>query len=179
MRAHINVSLPQAERAAAWSRHTNSGRHVARDISRAVEMAQIVDGAHDEANTWSRRLDRYLEGWAEANPSKIFAATAHDYRFDDPLVGLFSRWSLPAYFERLQARFACAGAIAAEDIAIFIRGPMDSSLQRGRLKFIREAPRLGLTGITFITIGDRGIIAERVAYDLNLAMDVLRGPSSD
>jgi hypothetical protein len=43
----------------------------------------------------------------------------------------------------------------------------------------REAPRLGLTGITFITIGDRGIIAERVAYDLNLAMDVLRGPSSD
>ena len=69
MRAHINVSLPQAERAAAWSRHTNSGRHVARDISRAVEMAQIVDGAHDEANTWSRRLDRYLEGWAEANPS--------------------------------------------------------------------------------------------------------------
>ena len=32
-------------------------------------------------------LDRYLEGWAEANVKKIVAATADGYRFDDPLVG--------------------------------------------------------------------------------------------
>jgi hypothetical protein len=181
MRARINVSLTPAELAAVWLRHTKDRRLVARDLSRAAdaEAAQILDGAHDETNTWSHLLDLYLEGWAEANPSKIFAATTHDYRFDDPLVGLFSRWSLPAYFERLRARFARAGAIAAQDLALFIRGPMDGPLQRGRQEFSREAPRLGLTGITFITIGERGVIAERVAYDLNLASDVLRDPSGD
>jgi hypothetical protein len=172
MRARINVSLTPAEQAAVWSCHIKDDRLVARDISRTA--VQKLDGAHDGANTWRHLLDRYLEGWAEANPGKIFAATAHEYRFDDPLVGLFSRRSLPAYFECLQARFACAGAIAAQDLAFFIRGPMDRPLQRGRLKFFREAPRLGLTGITIITIGERGVIAERVAYDLSMALDVLR-----
>ena len=104
--------------------------------------------------------------------SKIFVATAHNYRFDDPLVGLFTRWSFPAYFEHLQTRFAGAGAVAAKDLAFFIRGPMDGPLSRGRLKFFREAPRLGLTGISFITIGEHGVIAESVAYDLNLALAV-------
>ena len=70
------------------------------------------------------------------------------------------------------ARFAGAGAVAAKDLAFFIRGPMDGPLSRGRLKFFREAPRLGLTGITFITIGEHGVIAESVAYDLNLALAV-------
>jgi hypothetical protein len=140
-------------------------------VSRA-EAGRILDGAYDEANTWSHLLDRYLEGCAEVNLSKIFAATAHNYRFDDPLVGQFTRWSFPAYFEHLQARFAGAGAIAAQDLAFFIRGPMDGPLSRGRLKFFREAPRLGLTGISFITIGEHGVIAESVAYDLNLALAV-------
>ena len=39
---------------------------------------------------------------------------------------------------------------------------------------LREAPRLGLTGITFITLGARGVLAEKVAYDLNLASEILR-----
>jgi hypothetical protein len=107
------------------------------------------------------------------NPGKIFSATAHDYHFDDPLVGLFSRWSFPDYFECLQARFACASAIAAQDLAFSIRGPIEGSLRRGRLTFFREAPRLGLTGVTLITIGARGVIAETVAYDLNPALGVL------
>jgi hypothetical protein len=131
-----------------------------------------------EAVTWSRLLDWYLEGWAEANPAKIFAATAHGYRFDDPFVGAFSRWSFPVYFEHLRGRFARAGAVTARDFAFAIRGPMDGPRRRGRLKFFREAPRLGLSGVTFITIGERGIVAENVAYDLNLASDVLRNPSS-
>ena len=41
------------------------------------------------------------------------------------------------------------------------------------LQFWREAPRIGLTGVAEIEIGERGITAERVAYDLNLAFDIL------
>ena len=95
-----------------------------------------------------------------------------------PLVGAFSRCSFPVYFEHLRGRFARAGAVAARDFAFSIRGPMGGALRRGRLKFFREAPRLGLSGITFITVGERGIVAENVVYDLNLASDVLRNPSS-
>jgi hypothetical protein len=41
------------------------------------------------------------------------------------------------------------------------------------LQFWREAPRIGLTGVAEIEIGERGVVAERVAYDLNLASDML------
>jgi hypothetical protein len=148
---------------------------MARDISGAADTdgVQILNGALNETNSWSCQLDRYLEGWAEANPGKICAATAHEYRFHDPLVGLFTRWSFPSYFECLQARFACTGAIATQDLAFSIRGPMDGSTWPGRLTFFREAPSLGLTGVTLITIGERGVIAEAVTYDLNSALDVL------
>ena len=118
MPARIIFSPKPAGFTAAWTRHDDASR---------------------EANIWSHRLDRYLEGWAEVNPGKIFSATAHDYHFDDPLVGLFSRWSFPDYFECLQARFACASAIA--DLAFSIRGPIEGSLRQGRLTFFREAPR--------------------------------------
>jgi ribosome modulation factor len=176
MRGRNHISLTAAERSAECSRQTKDDRLMTRAISRADDagMAQRLDDA--EAYTWSGPLDRYLEGWAEANPRKIFAATAHEYHFDDPLMGLFSRWSLPAYFERLQARFACAGAIvSARDLAFSIRGPVDGSPNLGWLTFSREAPLLGLTGVTLIRIGERGVIAEAVAYDLNLSLDVLRG----
>ena len=87
MPARNMVSLTPAERVAVWSRHTRDSRLVTRDMTRAIdtEGAQIPGGAHSEANTWSYQLGRYLEGWAEANPGKIFSATAHDYCFDDPL----------------------------------------------------------------------------------------------
>lgn len=160
MRARVDVSLTAAERMALWSRH-----------------AEANSSAVPDTNVWSRLLDWYLEGWAEANLAKIFAATAHGYRFDDPCVGTFSRWSFPVYFERLQEKFARAGAVAAQDVAFVIHGPMDGPRRRGRLTFFREAPRLGLAGISVITVVERGIIAESVAYDLNLALDVLRNPS--
>jgi hypothetical protein len=142
------------------------------DVRRIADVRPNIRQLLDPKPIGNSPLKCYLEGWAEVNLSKILAGTAHNYRFDDPLVGLFTRWSFPAYFEHLQARFAGAGAIAAKDLAFFIRGPMDGPLSRGGLKFFREAPRLGLTGITFITIGEHGVIAESVAYDLNLALAV-------
>jgi hypothetical protein len=176
MRARLKVSPTPAERCAEWSGHVEDDSLAARGLSGAADAGARM--RHNEvADTWSHLLDRYLEGWAEANPTKIFAATAHGYHFDDPLVGRFSRWSIPVYFESLQGRFARAGASAARDLAFFIHGPMDGPPRRGRLTFFREAPRLGLTGVTLITISERGVIAEAVAYDLNLALDVLRDRS--
>jgi hypothetical protein len=175
MRARIDVSFTAVERMTPWSCDAQADRRSAIGSSRAATTETITDTI-TETVTWRRLLDWYLEGWAEANPAKIFAATAHGYRFDDPLIGAFSRWSFPVYFEHLRGRFARAGAVMARDFAFSIRGPMDGPLRRGRLKFFREAPRLGLSGITFITIGERGIVAENVAYDLNLASDVLRNP---
>ena len=65
--------------------------------------------------------------------------------------------------------------ISSQDLAVFIRGPMDGSQPGGPLKFAREAPWLGLTGVTVIAVGERGVVAETVAYDLNLASEILRG----
>jgi hypothetical protein len=188
MRARIDVSLTAVERMALWSPAAlatpdlirGSGQRAQSDRRAAVgtPSAGVAETeAVTETTTWSRLLDWYLEGWAEGNPAKIFAATAHGYRFDDPFVGAFSRWSFPVYFEHLRGRFGRAGAITARDLAFSICGPMDGPRRRGQLKFFREAPRLGLSGVTCITIGERGIVAENVAYDLNLASDVLRNPS--
>jgi hypothetical protein len=177
MRARLIVLPTPAERCAGWSGHVEDDSCGARSISGVADGARMRHDGRDEAGTWSHLLDRYLEGWAEANPTKIFAATAHGYRFDDPVVGRFSRWSIPLYFERLQERVARAGESAARDLAFFIHGPVDGPPRRGRLTFFREAPRLGLTGVTLITISERGVIAEAVAYDLNLALDVLRDRS--
>ena len=116
----------------------------------------------------------YLEGWAEANPAKILDATDPGYGFNDPLVGFYSRRSLPEYFERLQARFARAGAVSRQDLSFHLRGPMDRLSRDDELEFWREAPWIGLTGISQITASPRGVLAESVAYDLNLASDVVR-----
>jgi hypothetical protein len=120
-------------------------------------------------------LDCYVEGWAETDFVKILAATAPDYRFHDPYVGSFSRWSLHEYFDRMCAGLSRMGAISRADMAFVLRGPVDSRAEG--LEFWREAPRIGLTGITRIEIGERGVISERVVYDLNLASDLLRRAS--
>jgi hypothetical protein len=119
-------------------------------------------------------LDRYLEAWAEADAAKLVAATAPGYRFCDPFVGTFSRRTVHEYFDLLQHGLSRAGVIRRPDVAFFLRGPMDRRSPAGGLQFWREAPRIGLTGVSEIEVGPRGVIAESVAYDLNLASDTLR-----
>jgi hypothetical protein len=133
----------------------------------------LFDRVYDQKATRSSLLDRHRKGWSEANPDKILDATAPGYRFRDPFVGSFSRQSLHEYFDLLLDRFSRAGAISRPDIAFFLCGPMDRQSHLSGLQFWREAPPIGLTGITQIEVGERGVIAESVAYDCNLASDVL------
>src|SRR5262249_24509268 len=70
-------------------------------------------------------------------------------------------------------RLSCTGAISRREHAFFLQGPMKLGSHK-ELQFWREAPRIGLTGVAEIEIGEQGITAERVAYDLNLASDILR-----
>jgi hypothetical protein len=147
--------------------------------SRDIDTANLVTNggglwtAGEETTPWRALLDHYLEGWVEANPFKIIAATEPGYQFNDPLVGLFTRESLSQYFELLQAKFASAGAITRGEFAFYLRRPTNGWSSRLDQQFWREAPRIGLTGISEIKVGKRGVIAETVAYDLNLASDVL------
>ena len=119
---------------------------------------------------------RYLDGWAEADPAKITDATAEDYDFHDPLVGHFSRCTLPQYFALLRSRFGIVGVATRRDLAFTLRGPMSSAPQAARRQqYWREAPLLGLRGLSEIVVTHRGVVAEAVAYDLNIACETLRG----
>src|SRR5262245_55611281 len=66
-------------------------------------------------------LDCYVEGWAETDFVKILAATAPDYRWNDPYVGIFSRWSLHEYFDRVCAGLSRMGAVSRADMAFVLR----------------------------------------------------------
>jgi hypothetical protein len=120
-------------------------------------------------------LARYLKGWAEADPAKIAAATADDYDFYDPLVGRYSRRTLPQYFALLRSRFAVAGVPRVHDLAFTLCGPMLGPSRAARRQYWREAPHLGLTGVSEIMVTHRGVAAEAVAYDLNMACETLLG----
>ena len=141
---------------------------------RTLRERLLVARAREENRTGNALFSRYLEGWAEANPAKILDAVTANYRFQDPLVGTFTTRSLSQYFDILQARCARAGTIMPQDCAFFLRGPMDEPLPWGELQFWREAPRIGLTGIVRIKFTAAGVTAENVAYDLNVASDLLR-----
>jgi hypothetical protein len=152
----------------------NARFHAVSIADTGPKAVRLLDRAHDQKASRTSTLDRYLEGWAEANLGKILDATAPKYRFRDPFVGSFSRRRLHEYFDLLQDRLSRAGAIRRTDIAFFLRGPMDWASHLPGLQFWREAPRIGLTGVTQIEFGERGVIAESVAYDANLASDMLR-----
>jgi hypothetical protein len=143
-----------------------------RGIHRAVAALARHDRSHQDT-TWRHVIDRYLEGWAEANPSKILRATASGYWFNDPLIGAFSRWSLPRYFELLQEMLTVVGPFTQSDLAFCLHGPSDQASTRNELQFWREAPRIGLTGVTRLTVGEHGVTGESVAYDPNLASHLL------
>jgi hypothetical protein len=120
-------------------------------------------------------LASYLEGWADANPFKIADATSHDYNFHDPLVGHFSRRTLPQYFALLRSRFEIIGVGGWQDLAFTLRGPMWRTSHTDRYQYGREAALLGLTGIAEITMKQGFVATEVVAYDLNIACERLRG----
>jgi hypothetical protein len=135
------------------------------------KMVQFPDIRDWNANPTSP-LDQYIEGWAQIDLKMILDATAPGYRFTDPFVGSFVGQSLHKYFDLLQDRLSRLGAISRRDLAFFLQGPMKRRSLK-ELQFWREAPRMGLTGVAEIEIGERGVASERVAYDLNLASDML------
>ena len=139
----------------------------------APRAAKFQQASERKASQTSA-LDRYLEGWAKLDLEEIVDATAPDYCFRDPFVGIFSRWSLHAYFDVLMRRCSRAGAVKPRDIAFELHGPMEGLSHLGGIWFWREAPRIGLTGVTQIEVGEQGVIGETVAYDGNLASDKLR-----
>jgi len=104
-------------------------------------------------------LALYLRGWSEADPTKIIEATAEGYEFYDPFVDRFFRHTLTQYFALLRVRFAVGRVMISE----------------ASYQYWREAPMLGLTGASSIATTHAGVVAETVAYDLNIAFDWLRG----
>jgi hypothetical protein len=136
------------------------------------KVVQFLDGVGDQNANPTSPLHRYIEGWAQADLEKILDATAPSYRFTDPFVGTFVGRSLHKYFDLLRDRLSRIGAIGWRDLAFFLRGPMRLRSHK-EFQFWREAPRIGLTGVAEIEIGERGVAAERVAYDLNLASGIL------
>src|SRR5262252_7467260 len=125
------------------------------------KVVQLLDRVRDQNANPTSPLNRYIEGWAQTS-----------YRFTDPFVGSFDGRSLHKYFDLLRDRLSCTGAISRRELAFFLHGPMNLRSHK-ELQFWREAPRIGLTGVAEIEIGERGVAAERVAYDLNLASHIL------
>jgi hypothetical protein len=119
-------------------------------------------------------LALYIAGWSEADPDKIVDATAAEFVLDDAFLGRFSSHALPKYFEILRSRFGATAPTAQKDLAFALRGPMDGPSCEPIRQFWREAPHLGLTGVTWIAVTPRGIVADSVAYDLNMACEILR-----
>jgi hypothetical protein len=67
-----------------------------------------------------------------------------------------------------------AGAVKRRDVGFELHGPIEELSHLGGLWFWREAPGIGLTGVTQIKVGEHGVIGESVAYEGNLASDMLR-----
>jgi hypothetical protein len=118
-------------------------------------------------------LALYIEGWSEADAAKIADATVDDYDFHDPLVGHFSKRTLAQYFALLRSRFADTSLLGEHHLGFMLRGPF-SSCNEPRQRYWREAPCLGLSGTADIIVTSGGVAAEAVAYELNIACEVLR-----
>ena len=121
-------------------------------------------------------LTRYITGWAQADPAMIAGAAIQGYRFNDPLVGVFAAQHLSRYFEFLHARFDHDG-VRAQPVFL-LRGPMEGCAE-GEFIFFRESPQLGLTGIAHILVGPHGVMDETVAYDLNMATEMLHATATN
>jgi hypothetical protein len=163
--------------------HFSALVHPFQVVSAHGQAIPVIDGAPRVAKFQQARekkasrtsaLDRYLEGWAKIDLEQILDATTAGYCFRDPFVGTFSRRSLHKYFDILMHRCSRAGAVNRRDIAFELHGPMQGPSHHGGIWFWRGAPRIGLTGVTQIEVGEQGVIGESVAYEGNLASDMLR-----
>jgi hypothetical protein len=135
------------------------------DVTRGPRLDKREDGI----------IALYLRGWSEADPTRIIEATAEGYEFYDPFVGRFSRQTLTQYFALLRVRFSVGRVMRWSELAFNLRGPMQSRATEASYQYWREAPMLGLTGASSIAMTHAGVVAETVAYDLNIACDWLRG----
>ncbi len=142
---------------------------------RSIHRPVVPASVEERWQVMDSMLGRYLDGWAEADPVKIGNATAEDYVFYDPLVGRYSRQSLPQYFSLLRTRFTVDGVSRLQDLAFTLGDPMHGTCQGARRQYWREAPYLGLSGVSEIILTRRGIAAELVAYNLNMACETLLG----
>src|SRR5215472_16094928 len=111
----------------------------------APKVVQFLHRVREQNANPTSPLNRYIEGWAQTDLEKILDATAPSYRFTDPLVGSFDGRSLHKYFDLLQDRLSCTGAISRRDLAFFLQGPMRLGSHK-KLQFWREAPRSGSPG---------------------------------
>ena len=134
------------------------------------------ENSNSSKNGTDELLANYVKGWSDADPEKIAAAAADEYAFHDPIVGRFSKRDLLQYFALLRARFLVAAPPRRKDVGFSLHGPMFVGSKVGCQRYWREAPLLGLTGDSEIRVTGSGIAAESVAYDLNMASEVLRKP---
>ena len=121
-----------------------------------------------------RHLARYIAGWAVADPARIAAAAAADYRFEDPLVGVFDRHSLEDYLTLLRQRvgFGTPGVRGCK--VSFERYPALLPPD-GPIRFWRSLPETGLAGTSEIELDASGVRREIVCYEMSLATEQLRG----
>ena len=139
-----------------------------------LPIAPCVTRRIDQSVCEGKILAAYIEGWCDADPLKIAAATTEGYDFHDPLVGHFSKRNLPRYFALLRTRFAVFDKPGRAALAFTLRGPMLDACNGGCHRYWREAPHLGLVGDSQISMTPEGVAAESVAYDLNIACEILR-----
>ena len=108
------------------------------------KVVQFLDRVRDQNANSTSPLNRFIEGWAQTDLEKILDATAPSYRFTDPFVGSFDGRSLHKYFDLLEDRLSCTGAISRRELAFFLQGPISSSprrITRVRSKSSASTPR--------------------------------------
>jgi hypothetical protein len=121
-----------------------------------------------------RLLRQYIEGWAEANATKIAGAVTANYSFLDPLVGCFSRDTLLHYFAILRQRVGL-DSTCTQQRKICLDAFPTAQWPARKVRFWRSIPECGLAGTSDIELSGARVHREVVCYDLNIATEHLRG----
>jgi hypothetical protein len=131
-------------------------------------------GTNLEVLASDRLLLRYIEGWAEANATKIANSVTADYSFLDPLVGCFDRDTVQHYFAILRRRVGF-DSVGSQQSKICLDAFPTPQWPARKLRFWRSIPECGLAGTSDIEISGARVHKEVVDYDLNIATEHLRG----